>query len=128
MRQLEQSYIIKSPIEKVWQALTDASLAELWGAAPARVEAKEGVEFSYWDGDIHGVFTKIIPRKFIKQDWYGHDNPAWKYTVQFTFENLGDATKINMIYSGNIVDEQREINDWRDYYFDPIKKLLEGKS
>ena len=29
-----------------------------------------------------------------------------------------------MLLSGDIVDEQRDIADWRDYYFDPIKKLV----
>ena len=48
MAELEQTYTIKAPVSKVWQALTDAD-----------------------------------------------------------------------------VDEQRDIADWRDYYFDPIKKLLE---
>ncbi|MDN5275126.1 MAG: hypothetical protein JWP06_1027 [Candidatus Saccharibacteria bacterium] len=32
----------KDPIQKVRQALTDAVVAEQWGAAPARVDAREG--------------------------------------------------------------------------------------
>ena len=126
MQQLEQTYVIKAPVSKVWQALTDAATAEAWGAGPATVDAREGGEFSYWGGDIHGVFTKLEPEKIIEQDWYGHDNPTWKYTVQFTFEDQGDRTSVHMLYSGNILDEQRDIDDWRDYYFDPIKKLLEA--
>lgn len=30
-----------------------------------------------------------------------------------------------MTFSGDIQDEQKDLADWRDYYFDPIKKLLE---
>ena len=125
MKQLEQTYTINAPIEKVWQAFTTAELAEQWGAGPAKVDARVGGEYSYWDGDIHGVFTKLIPKKLIEQDWYGHDNPAWKYNVTFTFEGDEKTTKVHMVYSGNILDEQKDIADWRDYYFDPIKKLLE---
>lgn len=128
MKQLEQTYTIKSPVSKVWEALTDASVAEQWGAGPAKVDAKVGGEFSYWDGDIHGVFTKLVHEKRIEQDWYGHDNPTWKYTVTFTFEENGKNTIVYMLYEGDIVDEQRDINDWREYYFDPIKNLLENKS
>jgi uncharacterized protein YndB with AHSA1/START domain len=127
-KQLEQTYEIKAPVAKVWWALTDANAAEQWGAGPAKVDPKEGSEFSYWDGDIHGVFTKLVPEKLIEQDWYGHDNPTWKYNVTFTFKDHGDSTTVHMQLTGDIVDEQRDIDDWRDYYFEPIRKLLEGES
>lgn len=125
MKQIEQTYTIKAPIEKVWQALTTAESAEQWGAGPAKVDAREGGEFSYWDGDIHGVFTKLVPEKLIEQDWYGHDNPTWKYNIAFSFEGDDKVTNVHMVYAGNILDEQKDTADWQDYYFDPIKKLLE---
>lgn len=126
MSQIEQTYTINAPISKVWQAFTDTSIAEQWGAAPAKVDAREGGEYSYWGGDIHGTFTKIVPEKLIEQDWYGHDNPDWKYNVAFTFEGDDKATTVRMIFSGNILDEQKDIKDWQDYYFTPIKELLEN--
>jgi uncharacterized protein YndB with AHSA1/START domain len=126
MKQLEQTYVVKAPRAKVWEALTSAPVAEQWGAGPAKVDSAEGGKFTYWDGDIHGTFTKLVPQKLMEQAWYGHDNPSWKYTVQFTFEDHGDSTTVHMLYSGDIVDEQRDIADWQDYYFDPIRKLLEG--
>jgi uncharacterized protein YndB with AHSA1/START domain len=125
MKQFDQTYTIQAPVSAVWKALTDGPAAEQWGAAPAKVDAREGGEFSYWDGDIHGVFTKLVPDKLIEQDWYGHDNPTWKYKVTFIFEGDDTFTTVRMTYSGNILDEQKDIADWRDYYFDPIKKLLE---
>lgn len=126
-RQIKQQYQIKAPLHKVWQALTDADIAEQWGAGPAIFEAREGGKFSYWDGDIHGTNTKIMPEKLLEQDWYGHDNPTWKYNVRFTFEKHEDTTIVDFLYSGNIIDEQRDIKDWQTYYFDPIKKLLDNK-
>ena len=125
MKQIEQTYTIKAPVSKVWQALTDAAIAEQWGAAPAKVDAREGGEFSYWGGDIHGIYTKLVPKKVIEQDWHGHDNPTWKYNVTFTFEGNDGSTTVHLTYSGNILDEQKDMADWRDYYFGPIKKLLE---
>ncbi len=125
MKQIEQTYTIKAPVEKVWQALTNAETAEKWGAGPARVDAREGGEYSFWDGDIHGIFTKLIPNKLIEQSWYGHDNPTWRYDIAFTFQGDERVTSVRMTYSGDILDEQKDIADWREYYFDPIKKLLE---
>ena len=125
MSQIEQTYVINAPVAKVYQSLTTADLAEQWGAGPAKVDPREGGEFSYWDGDIHGTFTKLVPGKLIEQDWYGHDNPTWKYTVVFAFEGDDKQTTVHMTYSGSVQDEQRDIADWQDYYFAPIKKLLE---
>jgi uncharacterized protein YndB with AHSA1/START domain len=127
MSQIEQTYSIQAPISTVWRVLTDGPTAEQWGATPAKVDAREGGEFSYWGGDIHGIFTKLVPEKLIEQDWYGHDNPTWKYNVVFTFEGDDRSTTVHMVYSGNIMDERKDIADWRDYYFDPIKKLLEQR-
>jgi len=42
MSQIEQTYEIKAPVIKVWQAVTDAETAEKWGTAPAKVDPKEG--------------------------------------------------------------------------------------
>ncbi len=67
MKQIEQTYTIAAPLAKVWQAFTDAATAEKWGAGPAKVEAIEGGAFSYWDGDIHGTNTKIMPEKLLMQ-------------------------------------------------------------
>jgi len=78
MPQLEQTYVINAPITDVYQALTDAAIAEQWGAGPAKIDAREGGEYSYWDGDIQ--------------------------------------------------DEQKDVKDWQDYYFGPIKELLERQS
>ena len=125
MKQFEQTYVINAPVSKVWQALTDAKVIEAWGAAPVKSEAIEGGEFSYWDGDIHGIYTKLVPEKRIEQDWYGHGNPTWKYNVVFTLEGDTQSTTVHMTYSGDVLDEEKDIADWRDYIFNPIKKLLE---
>jgi uncharacterized protein YndB with AHSA1/START domain len=128
MKQIEQTYTVKVPASKVWQALTDAEMAKQWGAAPAKVNPIVGGEFSYWGGDIHGTYTKLVPEKLIEQDWYGHDNPDRKFNAVFTFEEHEGITTVSLTFSGEIEDEQKDIADWRDYYFDPIKRLLEQQA
>ena len=59
MKSIQQDYVIEAPVSEVWKALTDGPTAEQWGAAPAKVDAHEGGEFSYWDGDIHGTYTNL---------------------------------------------------------------------
>ena len=125
MTQIQQTYTIKAPLRKVWQALTDAEMAEQWGAAPAKVDAREGGKFSYWGGDIHGIYTKLLPYERIEQDWYGHDHPERKFKAVFNFEADGGITTVRLTFSGDIDDEQKDIKDWQEYYFNPIKELLE---
>lgn len=125
MKKIQQTYTIKAPIEKVWQSLTDAEIAEQWGAAPATVDAREGGEFSYWDGDIHGVYTKLVPYQLIEQDWYGHDHPERKFKAVFLLRADNDTTTVQLTFSGDIEDEQKDLQDWQEYYFAPIKDLLE---
>jgi len=127
MNTITQTYTINAPATKVWQALTDARTAEQWGAAPANVEANEGGTFSYWDGDIHGTFTKLTPYTLIEQDWYGHDDPDQKYRAVFTFKEENGVTKVTLHFSGDIKNEKKDISDWQNYYFDPIKQLLESQ-
>lgn len=124
MKQIEETYTIKASADKVYQALTSDELAEKWGAAPANVDPREGGEFSYWDGDIHGIFTKLISNQLIEQDWYGHDHPERKFSAIFTFEENEGTTQVHLKFSGDIEDEQKDIADWRDHYFNPIKTLL----
>jgi uncharacterized protein YndB with AHSA1/START domain len=126
MSHITQTYTIKAPVEKVWHALTTAEMAEQWGAGPAVVDASEGGIFSYWGGDIHGINTKVVPYELLTQDWYGHDHPDWKYNATFTFETDGEITTVHLLFEGDIRDEQKDIKDWQEYYFTPIKQLLEA--
>lgn len=126
MTTIKQTYAINAPIEKVWWALTTVDGAEQWGAGPAKFDAKEGGQFSYWGGNIHGINTKVVPMHILEQDWYGHDHPEEKYRAEFSFSQEGNITTVKLRYSGNIYDEQRDVSDWQEYYFDPIKKLLEN--
>ena len=50
MKVIKQTYNIKTPVEKVWQALTDPKVIEKWGAGTAVMDSKEGTEFSLWGG------------------------------------------------------------------------------
>lgn len=126
MSQILQSYSINAPIEKVWWALTTAEGAEAWGAGPAKMNPTVGGEFSYWDGDIRGVNTKIIPMKLLEQDWYGHDHPERLYKVVFELTSPNThTTVVHLTHTGKHDNIGKDVADWKDYYFDPIKKLLE---
>lgn len=126
MQDIVQTYTINAPVEKVWQALTDAKLIDQWGAGPAEFDAKESGTFSLWGGDIHGTNTTLVPNELLEEDWFGHDNPERCYKVSFKLTENNGVTTIKLSHK-DVPDQ--EVDDfaesWKDYYFDPIKQLLE---
>lgn len=127
MQDITQTYTIKAPVAKVWQALTDAKLIEQWHAGPAEFDATVGGTFSLWGGDIHGTNTAVVPNERLEQDWYGHDHPDRRYRVHFVLKADGDHTVVELLHKDVPADELHDFAEgWREYYFDPITELLEG--
>jgi len=127
MKELEQTYVINVPIEKVWQALIDPKIINEWGGGPAEMDDKLDTEWSLWGGDIHGKNTQVEPNHLLVQEWYGG---AWEEPsiCQFELKEKDDQTTVTLSH-GHIPDEEFEDveSGWQDYYLGPIKTLLEKK-
>lgn len=122
---IKQEYLIKAPIEKVWDALTEPSIIDEWGGGPAKMKAEENYEFSLWGGDIHGKNIKVAKGKVLKQEWY---SGKWQRPSIATFELSAKdgTTKVVLTHTAVPKDEVKDIADgWKDYYMGPLKKLLE---
>lgn len=122
---LTQTYEIKAPIEKVWDALVNPKTIDKWGGGPAKMSALESSEFSVWGGDIHGKNTKVVKEKELKQDWM---SGKWdKYSsVDFKLSEKNGITTVKLTQSGIPPEEFDDIADgWKTYYLGEIKKLLE---
>lgn len=52
-----------APLEKVWQALVDPKVIDMWGAGKAKMSDKESDTFTLWDGEVHGKNLEVIPQK-----------------------------------------------------------------
>lgn len=124
MKTIEQDYLIDAPVELVWRALTDAAAMTQWSGDTALSDVTVGGAFSLWGGSNHGIYTLLTPNQLIEQDWYGHDHPERKFTVSFQFQPMPQGTNVHLIYSGEIEDETKDLTDWQEYYFEPIKKLV----
>lgn len=126
LKQIEQTYKINAPIDKVWQAFIDPEIINNWGGGPAVMSNKEGTEFSLWDGEIHGKNTKIVSMKSIDQDWFsgeGWDKPS-KLTFSFTSEN--NKTVVHLLQKEVPENEFKDIEiGWKVYYLGPLKKFVE---
>jgi activator of HSP90 ATPase len=126
MRNLKQIYKINSPIEKVWEALTNAYIIEEWSFSPAIMKPKEETNFSLWEGTIYGKNLEVVENKKLVQEWFS--GPWTKASiVSFELNDLKDVTEI-ILTQENIPDNEFEDIEagWKSFYFDQIKKLLES--
>ncbi|OGM21540.1 hypothetical protein A2714_00280 [Candidatus Woesebacteria bacterium RIFCSPHIGHO2_01_FULL_38_9] len=125
MKKLEKSYVISAKKEKVWQALVDPEIIKEWGAGPAKMTEEEGFDFSLWGGDIWGKNTKVIKNKLLEQDWYAGkwDQPS---RVRVSLKEKGGKTILTLVHTDIPDDEFEDISSgWDDYYFGPLKNLVE---
>lgn len=103
----------------------------LTGGGPAKISAKEGINFSAYDGYIHGKILRIIPNKLIVHSFIGLD---WKKNdidsiLILHFSQHGKDAIIDMTHA-NIPDNQASdiSKGWREFYWTPWKKyLISGK-
>lgn len=129
MQTIKQTYTINAPAQQVWEVLTKTKHIEQWTASPAAFDSSEGGTFSLWGGDIHGVNTKVVPPTLLEEDWYSNDdaNPNHCYKVSFALSEKNGITTIELTHAGVPDSAVKDYADgWHDYYFAPIKSLLEG--
>lgn len=120
-----QHYKIRAPIERVWAALVTPGLIKQWSGAPAKMSAAEKADFELWSGDIWGTNTLVKAPRHLEQDWYGG---KWKKPskVCFALVEENGVTEVTLCHSLIPENEKDFADGWRDYYMDPIKKLLEA--
>ena len=125
MKSLAQTYSIKAPIAKVWDALVNPKTIDAWGGGPAKMNEEEGFEFKLWGGDIKGVNTKVIKEKELHQDWMsGNWDKYSRLVFKLTFAN--GITTVRLTKSDIPDSDYDDIADgWKTYYMGEIKRLLE---
>ena len=127
MTMIKQTYHVHSSLEEVWKALTDPEYINAWGAGPSKMDEKVGAKFKFWGGDIFGKNIEVVPKKKLKQEWFGGkwDKPS---IVTFTLTREKDAIKINLLHTDVPDNETQDIDQgWKEYYLGPLKEYLEKK-
>jgi activator of HSP90 ATPase len=130
MKTLKQTYLIKAPIDKVWQALIDAQIIENWGGGPAKMDALVGTKFSLWNGSVWGKNLVVSARKKLVQDWYSDEKPKWEKSSKVTFilQSESGSTKLELLHEEVPDVNAKDISEgWKDYYLGPLKKYLESR-
>lgn len=125
---IRQTYYIKASPADVWQALTNVKDIESWSAAPARMDDRNGTEFSLWSGNVWGRNIRVIPQKQLMQEWYSVEDKPWEKPsiVNFILCSDGKGTKVDLLQT-NVPDEYaRGISQgWGEYYLGALRDYLE---
>jgi len=124
MKTIRQHYFINATPEEVFSAITNPFTIELWSGYSAQMEAKEGMEFSIFDGDISGKNIKITQNEQLVQEWYFGERPEQSIvTIDLKSHQMG--TKINLEHT-NVPDEEFDnfLEGWNDYYWGAIREFF----
>ena len=129
MLRIEKTYRIKASPERVWAALTDATLQAKWTGAGARFDARAGGKYQLWDDYVSGEIVEFVPPKRLKQTWIPNNWAIQNSAVTFTLTKIRGGTQVDLLHE-NVQPEDYEgtANGWDEVYVGAIKAMLEAEN
>jgi len=105
----------------------DSRKHSVFTGAKAGISRKIGGKFTAYDGYIEGVNVELVPDGKIVQSWRGSDWPAGHYsTATFALKEVPGGTRLVFTQTGVPDEQYGSISQgWRDYYWKPMKEMLE---
>ncbi len=87
------------------------------------ISAKEGAEFSCFNGNVTGKNLLVIPNKMIVQSWRGN---VWKKNdvasiLTLVFSAVKGGAEIYMVHNNT---PGQFVEQWDAFYWKPIKRYL----
>lgn len=127
---IRQSATIKAPPSDVYDALMDSRKHSKFTGGKASISRKIGGKFTAYDGYIEGVNLELVLNEKIVQSWRGSDWPEGHYSrATFALKKVPGGTQLSFTQSGVPEEFYEDISQgWRDYYWKPMKELLEKPS
>jgi len=120
---LTETFPVKA--EAIYKAWLSTQGHSAMTGSPAKVDGREGGDFTAWDGYIWGTFLELEENKRILQHWRTSEFPeeADDSLVEIKFEDEGGKTKLTLIHT-NIPDGQDSYKQgWEDFYFKPMMEF-----
>lgn len=123
MKTFKKTFNINAEPSDIYAALTNPYTIELWSGYPAQMEAREGEEFSMWEGDITGRILQLIPDKKVVQEWYFGERKE-QSVVTISISPSGGGSVV-VVEHTNIPDDDYEniTEGWSEYYMGAIRRF-----
>jgi len=127
IRTIRQSTTFKSSPNEVYELLMDSRKHSKFTGAKASISRKVGGKFSVYGKYIQGINLELVPARRIVQVWRGSDWPkGWYSIASFSLQKVKGGTRLVFTQIGVPDREYKGINQgWRDYYWKPMKEILE---
>jgi activator of HSP90 ATPase len=125
-KNLRQSVTFQASPHDIYEILMDPGKHSILTGSNVKVERKVGSRFSVYDGDIQGENLELIPDRKIIQSWRYADWPRNHYSkVTFSLKAASNGTLLSFRQTGIPEKYYEEIKQgWKDYYWNPMKKML----
>ena len=127
---IKQTATFKAPPHEVYEALMDSAKHAKFTGGKARISREVGGKFSAFDGYSEGTNLELVPGKKIVQTWRASDWPAGHYsTVTFVLKEIESGTKLTFTQTGVPGEQLDDVaRGWKDFYWTPMKRMLENHS
>ena len=126
---IRQTATFKVTPHEVYEALMDSRKHSQFTGGKAHISRVAGGKFSAFDGWAEGTNLELVPDHKIVQAWRGSDWPADHYSrATFALQETTGATKLSFTQTGVPEEFYEDIKKgWREYYWKPMKEMLERK-
>jgi len=126
-KSIRQTATFKTSPHNVYEALMDAKLHARFTGGKANINRKVGGKFSVFDGYAEGVNLELVPDEKIVQSWRASDWPEGHYSKAiFSLKDVEKGTRLTFTQTGVPENQYEDISQgWRDYYWTPMKEMLE---
>jgi activator of HSP90 ATPase len=126
---IRQTATFKASPHEVYEVLMDSRKHSKFSDAKASISRRIGGKFTAYDGYIEGVNLELVPDGRIVQSWRGSDWPEGHYSkATFAMRKVQGGTQLAFTQTGVPEDQYESISQgWRDYYWKPMKKMLERR-
>jgi activator of HSP90 ATPase len=127
---IRQTATFKANPHEVYETLMDAKKHSALTGGAARISRKVGGKFTIYSGEIEGSNLELMPDKKIVQTWRYSDWPEGHYsTATFALEEVEKGTRLKFTQTDVPDDKYEDIKQgWKDYYWVPMKEILENKN
>ena len=95
----------------------------------AVISREMGGKFTTFDGWADGANVELVPDQKIVQTWRGKDWPEGHYSqATISLQDNEGVTKLAFVQTGVPEDVYEDVKKgWREYYWKPLKAMLEKK-
>jgi len=126
---IRQSVTFKASPHDVYEAIMDSKRHSEFTGAKVSISRKIGGKFSVYGGDIEGVNLELVPDQKIVQSWRYGDWPMGHYSkATFSLKKTPTGTRLTFTQTEVPGQFYNDISQgWRDYYWGPMKEMLEKR-